>query len=205
MNRSPRRLPAAFCRSVAASFATTTLVLAAGCSKPAQNAPSASPSTATTPAAATSAPPPTAFPPGSAPTPPQFSAGGPAYPTAPGAQTPPSPQEPTIPQTPPNAFPPGNAVAAQAGVGAKGRSLDNEKGVLVTPAKTLFAARERVVFEIQIPQALQLFKASNGQSPASHDEFMQRVIAENAIQLPQLPAGQRYQYDPMTEQLMVIR
>jgi hypothetical protein len=99
----------------------------------------------------------------------------------------------------------GNAVPAQAGVGAKGRSLDNEKGVLVTPAKTLFAARERVVFEIQIPQALQLFKASNGQPPASHDEFMQRVIAENAIQLPMLPAGQRYQYDPATEQLMVIR
>jgi hypothetical protein len=99
----------------------------------------------------------------------------------------------------------GDAVPAQAGVGAKGRSLDNEKGVLVTPAKTLFAARERVVFEIQIPQALQLFKATNGQPPASHDEFMQRVIGENAIQLPMLPAGQRYQYDPATEQLMVIR
>lgn len=94
---------------------------------------------------------------------------------------------------------------AQAGVGVKGRSLDNEKGVLVTPAKTLFAARERVVFEIQIPQAMQLFKATNGQPPASHDEFMQRVIAENSIQLPMLPVGQRYQYDPATEQLMVIR
>jgi hypothetical protein len=34
---------------------------------------------------------------------------------------------------------------------------------------------------------------------------MQRVIGENAIQLPMLPAGQRYQYDPATEQLMVIR
>jgi hypothetical protein len=104
-----------------------------------------------------------------------------------------------------NASPPGVAVPAQAGVGAKGRSLDNENGVLVTPAKTLFAARERVVFEIQIPQAMQLYKATNGQSPASHDEFMQRIIAENSIQLPMLPVGQRYQYDPATEQLMVIR
>ncbi len=193
MNRPTRRLPAALRHSVAAIFATTSLVLAAGCSKPAQNAPAENSPAATTPGAATNAPPPTAFPPGSAPTPPELSPAGATYPVPGGATT------------PPNAVPPGSAVPAQAGVGAKGRSLDNEKGVLVTPAKTLFAARERVVFEIQIPQALQLFKASNGQPPASHDEFMQRVIAENAIQLPQLPAGQRYQYDPMTEQLMVIR
>ncbi|MFO0871763.1 MAG: hypothetical protein U0935_22795 [Pirellulales bacterium] len=99
-------------------------------------------------------------------------------------------------------MPPGS-VPAQVGVGAKGRSLDPYQGVVVTPAKTLFAARERVVFDIQIPQALQLYKASNGQPPASHDEFMQRVIAENNIQLPVLPAGKRYQYDPATEQLMV--
>ena len=102
----------------------------------------------------------------------------------------------------PGALPPGS-VPAQVGVGAKGRSLDPYQGVVVTPAKTLFAARERVVFDIQIPQALQLYKASNGQPPASHDEFMQRVIAENNIQLPVLPAGKRYQYDPATEQLMV--
>ncbi|MFO0817862.1 MAG: hypothetical protein U1A77_07970 [Pirellulales bacterium] len=102
----------------------------------------------------------------------------------------------------PPPVPPG-AVQAQVGVGAKGRSLDQFQGAVVTPAKTLFAAKERVVFDIQVPQALQLFKATNGQGPATHDEFMQRVIAENNIQLPQLPAGRRYQYDPPTEQLMV--
>lgn len=98
---------------------------------------------------------------------------------------------------------PSGAVQAQVGVGAKGRSLDQFQGAVVTPAKTLFAAKERVVFDIQVPQALQLFKATNGQGPATHDEFMQRVIAENNIQLPQLPGGRRYQYDPATEQLMV--
>jgi hypothetical protein len=102
----------------------------------------------------------------------------------------------------PPPVPPGS-VQAQVGVGAKGRSLDQFQGAVVTPAKTLFAAKERVVFDIQVPQALQLFKATNDKGPATHDEFMQRVIAENNIQLPQLPAGRRYLYDPTTEQLMV--
>lgn len=108
-----------------------------------------------------------------------------------------------VPSEPPPV--PEGAVPAKVGVGAKGRSLDEYKGAIVTPAKSLFAAKERVVFDIQIPQALQLYKASNGQGPTSHDEFMQRVVAENSIQLPSLPAGQRYQYDPQSEQLMVVR
>lgn len=189
---------------LAGMMLSANLVVAIGCSKPVQNAPSttaganaSAPPVAPTTAAAT--PPPTVFVPGSVPTPPALAPAGSAPAPAFGNGSPPASPASGI------AFPPGVAVPAQAGVGVKGRSLDNEKGVLVTPAKTLFAARERVVFEIQIPQAMQLFKATNGQPPASHDEFMQRVIAENSIQLPMLPVGQRYQYDPATEQLMVIR
>ena len=54
-----------------------------------------------------------------------------------------------------------------------------------------------------MPQALQLFKATNGRAPNSEDEFMQQVIAANNIQLPQLPPGHRYVYDVAAEQLMV--
>lgn len=75
----------------------------------------------------------------------------------------------------------------------------------MTPAKTLFSAREQIVFNIAIPQALNLYKASNGEAPRTHDEFMTKIVQEQQITLPQLPAGHRYVYDPQTEQLMVER
>ena len=96
-------------------------------------------------------------------------------------------------------------VAAQAGVGSKGRSLDPHEGILVTPAKTFFTAKERIAFEIAVPHALNLYKALNGEAPKSHEEFMAKIVTENNIQLPKLPDGHRYIYDPATEQLMVER
>ncbi len=96
-------------------------------------------------------------------------------------------------------------VKAERGVGAKGRSLDEHEGLLVTPAKAYFSVRERAVFDIQIPEALKLYKATNGNGPRSHAEFMGQIIEANQIQLPELPAGQRYVYDSETEQLMVER
>lgn len=95
---------------------------------------------------------------------------------------------------------------AEVGVGKAGASLRNETGIgrmIATPATSLFATRERAVFSIQIPQALQLFKATNGRTPKSHDEFMTQIIRANRIKLPELPAGQRYVYDPKQAQLMV--
>lgn len=122
---------------------------------------------------------------------------------------------PTIPPAaaPPAAPPPATSapnseqVVAKQGVGIKGRSLDEYEGVVVTPVKSLFAARERVVFDIQIPQALQLYKANDpqGAGPKTHEQFMAEVIAANNIKLPQLPDKHRYLYDPKTEQLMVER
>ena len=99
-------------------------------------------------------------------------------------------------------------VRQKAGVGSgqPGRSLANETGIgamIVQPARSLFAVRERAVFEIQIPQAMQLFQATQGRAPNSHDEFMAQIIQANNINLPRLPAGHRYQYDPERGELMV--
>jgi hypothetical protein len=147
---------------------------------------------------------------------------GPAAPVLPDqlmaqpVQPPPAPVAPAVPTTP-TAVPPVAApqpppvdmerVKAEKGVGIAGRSLDPYEGAIVTPAKTLFTVRERVVFEAQIPEALKLFKANNinGQGPKSHDEFMAQIIQANQIQLPELPPGQRYVYDPKTEELNVER
>ena len=96
-------------------------------------------------------------------------------------------------------------VKAEKGVGIKGRSLDEYEGVVVTPAKTLFTVRERIVFEIAIPQALTLFNASEGRNPETHEEFMEKIVAFNNIKLPELPPGHKYVYDPEKNELMVER
>jgi hypothetical protein len=113
------------------------------------------------------------------------------------------PEAPVVPVA--DVVPDMERVKAEKGVGIKGRSLDEHQGMLVTPAKAYFSVRERVVFEIRLPDALNKYKALNGNGPKSHDEFMAQIIDANQIQLPELPAGQRYVYDPEKEELMVER
>jgi hypothetical protein len=108
-------------------------------------------------------------------------------------------------QPQPAAEPATERVKAEKGVGIKGRSLDQYEGVLVTPAKAFFSVRERIVFEQQIPHSLNLYKASEGQGPKSHEEFMEKIVEFNRIKLPQLPPGHKYVYDVEQEMLMVER
>ncbi|WP_425616528.1 hypothetical protein NA78x_000176 [Anatilimnocola sp. NA78] len=143
-------------------------------------------------------------PPTTMPGPPAPSLPGSLPPSLPGPPSPVLPEPPATPTEPlPPALPPGESVKAEVGVGAKGRSLDNETGFIVEPAKTLFAFREKAVFDISIPSAMKLFEASEGRYPNSDEEFMQKIIKDNNIKLPVLPAGQIYYYDPETHDLMV--
>jgi hypothetical protein len=107
----------------------------------------------------------------------------------------------------PEGTPPGDApVVARAGVGKEGQSLQNETGIgraIAQPAITLFAVKQRAVFEIQIPQAMNLFEALEGRKPKDHDEFMNKIIKANNINLPELPAGKIYRYHPDDAQLYV--
>jgi hypothetical protein len=96
-------------------------------------------------------------------------------------------------------------VAAEKGVGAKGRSLDGESGLLVEPVKAFFSVQEKLAFEVQLKQAMDLYKATNGALPKSHDEFMAQVVKANNINLPELPAGHKYVYDPQQGELQVER
>jgi hypothetical protein len=110
------------------------------------------------------------------------------------------------PATPaPTPQPETELVEAKKGVGLKGRSLDQYEGPIVTPAKTYFAAKERIAFEIEVPHALSLYEAANGQAPKTHEEFMTNIIQANRIKLPVLPPGHEYVYDPEQKQLMVKR
>ena len=98
-------------------------------------------------------------------------------------------------------------IEAGVGVGLKGRSLDEHEGIYVTPAKTLFTAKEKIAFEIEIPHAIQLYAAldGDGQGPKTHEEFMEKIVEANKIKLPLLPPGHKYLYDPEKQQLMVER
>jgi hypothetical protein len=137
---------------------------------------------------------------------------------------PPAPVEPVAPPTPaappsPAAYTfPGGAVdpasaarpgtdrvKADVGVGVKGRGLDQHKGVLVAPAKAYFTMREKAIFQIQIPHAMQMYEALHGSAPRTHEQFMKDIIQANQIKLPDLPPGQRYVYDPQAKELMVER
>lgn len=125
----------------------------------------------------------------------------PARPTAPpklttvDEQTPPPPP-PVVPKVPETV-----QVKAEKGVGDKGRGYG--QGIVATPVAAYFSTKERVAFDIQIPEALKLFKATEDRMPKTHEEFMSKIIEANNIQLPTLPAGHRYVYDPKRGELMV--
>jgi len=93
----------------------------------------------------------------------------------------------------------GVAQKAGVGVGVRGDSLRNEEGIgkmIAAPAVAYFNVREKAVFEIQIPHALNLYKALEGKLPKSHEEFMAKIVRANAIQLPELKPGMQYRYRP---------
>lgn len=96
-------------------------------------------------------------------------------------------------------------VKADVGVGKKGDSLRGENQLIAGPAVAYFNTREKVVFQIQIPHALDLFNAEHGYYPKSHDEFMEKIVEFNQIKLPELKEGARYLYDVESHTLMVER
>jgi hypothetical protein len=96
-------------------------------------------------------------------------------------------------------------VKAEAGVGVKGQSLQEHSGIMVEPAKAYFRVEQKMVFNVQIPQAMQLFQATEGRKPNSEQEFMTKIIAEQQINLPKLPAGHKYVYNVEKGELMVER
>ncbi len=89
---------------------------------------------------------------------------------------------------------------ADVGVGKQGRY---NGGLIATPVAVYFRSRDRITF-LNLQHALDLYKAQNG-PPKSHEEFMEKVVKENQIQLPALPEGERYLYDPQKEELQVVK
>jgi hypothetical protein len=134
----------------------------------------------------------------------------PVVPSATGA----APAQPVAPAPAPGAAKPSGASAADAkstgvlevahvGMGAKGH--DYGGGYIAVVAASYWSTKERLGL-MQIPHDMGLYKANNdGKGPKTHEEFMQKIIKDGAIKLPELPPGQKYLYDPATETLMVLK
>lgn len=92
----------------------------------------------------------------------------------------------------------------KAGVGSAAQGRGYGQGIITTPVATYFAARERIMFEITIPDCIRTYKFEHDfKGPKTHEEFMEKVIKKYGIQLPPLPPGHQYVYDPKNEQLQV--
>lgn len=97
----------------------------------------------------------------------------------------------------------GTTEKAGVGSGKRGRGYGGP-GFVTTPIETLFRADDLIVFEAHIPKNMSLYKAEhNNKGPKSHEEFMQVIIKDGGVRLPELPAGEEYWYDAKTEELMV--
>ena len=55
-----------------------------------------------------------------------------------------------------------------------------------------------------IEHAVRLFEAENGRYPQNYDEFMEKIIKANKIELPVLPGSKKYEYDEANHSLVVV-
>jgi len=154
-------------------------------------------------------------------------AAAPTAPTAPQAPTPPplppetkfgvfagdvndlaaqpgAPQSPLPAPSAPPTDPTTERVKAQAGVGAQGRSLDQHAGLVVTPVKAFFAAKERIAFEQAFYGQYRLYRATED-PPKDYDDLKAKVLDPYQIKLPPLPPGHKYVWDAAAEELQVER
>jgi hypothetical protein len=90
---------------------------------------------------------------------------------------------------------------AEAGVGKKGRGYGG--GIITEPVHQYFVGKDRITFEIEIPQNMKLFQAEHNRFPKDFAEFKRAILDPSQITLPELPAGDHYVYDPKEHELMV--
>ena len=82
---------------------------------------------------------------------------------------------------------------AKSGFGAKGHYESND--LLSVTVSARFRAEERLLLG-KITHGLQLYKATHGDYPDTHEEFWKEIIEKNFIAMPKLKPGEEYRYDP---------
>ena len=93
------------------------------------------------------------------------------------------------------------AKKAEVGVGRKGQGYGSDP--ITAPIRARFRIADKLVFD-QVTQAMNVYKAVHEHFPRTHNEFMKGIIEANNLSLPELPPGEKYEYDPKTSELMVV-
>ncbi len=89
------------------------------------------------------------------------------------------------------------------GKGQYGQGAGDPSDIITVPIGALFSTRERM-FMMQLKHTEDLYKASNdSQMPKTHEEYMEKIVKEGGLTLPQLPDNQEYFYDPESQELMI--
>ena len=95
----------------------------------------------------------------------------------------PTPQTATATGAPAAAAPPAQQTEAKADAAAKGGGR-----TVPVPLASLFSIKDRILFEITIPDGMRLYKFHHdGKAPATYDEFMRNFLRDQHIGLPGLP------------------
>lgn len=74
----------------------------------------------------------------------------------------------------------------------------------ITAPVSAYGPMVEKIMKSHVEAAINLFHASEGRYPNSHEEFMTAIIKANNIQLPVLPGGKKYQYDVENHTLVVV-
>lgn len=77
----------------------------------------------------------------------------------------------------------------------KGRRSRAAGGYLGAVGAARFWAEHKLIYD-SITHALNLYNAEHGRFPSSHDEFMEKIVRFNNINLPELIEGEEYIYLP---------
>lgn len=75
----------------------------------------------------------------------------------------------------------------------------------ITGALEAYEPLKEKVAGLGVDHSIRLFHALEGRYPKTHDEFMQRIIRDNNLRLPNLPDDREYQYDVANHKLLVVR
>ncbi len=86
----------------------------------------------------------------------------------------------------------------------KGQILRDSKHSMSRMVGAIPTTEQKLLLEVQIPQAMELFRAQDrkGKYPLDHDSFMKSIIEANQLKLPELRRGYEYWYDGETAQLL---
>ena len=189
-----------------AALAATTLL--SGCessyNKPTANAPAASAAPAGDPAMSQTAAP-SADPVSVAPAAEPTAAPNPSPEPSVQETTPAAPPVETPAVQPPDSSPaPVERDVASAQAVAKNR--EQAKGILAGMVRSRVSVEQKLIFQ-EIKRAMEFYKATNGNYPRSHEEFMREIIEPNksVLRLPELQPGERYVYDPQDAELYIER